>query len=185
MRLLHVGVLIGLAMTGQAFCEETRDLPVDEEKIVAEMDRIIDESAPISEKIRNKSDKYARKGIEAHDAHDFEKAIEMYARALELTPARGDLYYESAFSCAMLGDQVRALENIIRAIALDPKNELAYVLKGSILDDLGYSRAAIAAYDSLLAIMPDSYQGLINKGITYARHSEWGEAEEALRRAME
>jgi tetratricopeptide (TPR) repeat protein len=82
-----------------------------------------------------------------------------------------------------MGEAVEALENTIRSIALNPKMEHAYVMKGSLEDDLGFPTRALRTYDRLLEINPDSYMAWLNKGITLIKQRRHAEAEAAFHRA--
>lgn len=157
--------------------------PVDEAAILDEIDRLVDETAPPSEKDHEAAVKFARKGIEAHDARDYERAIEWYDKALRRDPLNAAVYYEKALTYTTVGDQVKALDAITRALALDPKMSGAYVQKASILDDLGYPEAALECFDQLLALEPDNFMALLNKGVTYFRLGRMAEAEAAFQKA--
>lgn len=175
--------ITALAATSVPATGSEAALPVDEQAIIAEIDRLLDETAPSSEKDQRQAQQLIEKAIEAHDEKRLEKALELYRRAVALTPLSGTLYYEMGLTLFEMGDRVQALENIIRALALDPKLEIAHVMKASLLDDLGYPKVALQAYDRLLAIQPESFMGHLNQGITYTRLEAWENAEASLLRA--
>ena len=140
-----------------------RPLPVSEDQVVKEMEALIDASAP-KDKDREQAHAFVTKGVKAFDAHDFEKAIGWYRKALELDPLNATANYELALTYSSNGDQVKALESIIRSLTVDPKSEMSYVLKGNILDNLGFPAEAKRTYQALLDVQPNSYQGLIEMG---------------------
>jgi tetratricopeptide (TPR) repeat protein len=184
MKTFRLGILLLLPL----FCfptvySESSDLPVDEKSIVEEMNRLLEESGTPSKKDREAASKLLKKGIEAHDRQDYEKAISFYEKALERTPLSAVLYYEMGFSYNYLGIQEMALENVIRALVLDPKTEIFYVMKANILDDMGYEEEALTTYDQLLEIQPESYMGNLNKGISLLRLSRQNEAETHFEKA--
>jgi len=54
------------------------------------------------------------------------------------------------------GDFVRALEHFDRAISSDPASEIAWRLKGEVLDQLGHHGKALGCYTRALELSPDN-----------------------------
>lgn len=160
-------------------------LPVDEAAIIAEVEALIESTPPLDEEGRKAVQELLRKGVEAHDARRYDKAIEYYRKAIEIGPLTASAYYELAYSLSASGDQVAALDAVLRALVLDPKQEVFYIFQASILDDLGYSARAEKAYRDLLAIQPNSYMGHVNLAVTLHRANRLDDAEAALLRAVE
>ncbi|MDQ7007148.1 MAG: tetratricopeptide repeat protein [Acidobacteriota bacterium] len=160
-------------------------LPIDEQAIIAEMDQLVDAAAPTDARTARRAQKLLKKGFKAHQRHKYEKALELYQQALDLTPLDARIYFEVAYCWNSLGEQTRALDAAIRAIALDPKQEIYHIIKGSILDDLGFFDEAVATYRRLLEIAPDSYLARVNLGITFLRRNLLDTAEKELLTAVE
>lgn len=178
---VSIVLLAWLASTGVG----ADDNPIDEAAIVAEIEALVDATPETTPKDRQRAAALVRKGIKAHDEHDYDRAAEFYRKALDLDPLNSATYYELAFSSTRAGDQEAALDAVIRSVALDPKQEASHVLKASILDDLGFRDEAIAAYDALLEVAPESYLGHLNRGITLHRAGRLEDAEAAFLRANE
>ena len=147
-----------------------------EEQIISEMESIIDNTGAISEEDNAECENLILKGIEKHDKGEFEKAIELYRKALEKNPLSGTAYYEIGYSYDALQDKQKALENIIRSIVLEPKNEMSYIMKAGILDDMGLPDRAIETYKQIIELKPDSYMAHLNLGITYFRENNLDQA---------
>lgn len=154
--------------------------PVDEDAVYREIADLQDRIGTIGAKAKEAAKKLKDRGIEANDRRDYSTAIELYRKALEKDPIDAVIYYEMAFTQGSSGDAVAALENTFRAIALDPTLEYAYVLQASLEDDLGFPERALESYDRLLESKPDSYLGLLNKGITLLKLDRFAEAEAAF-----
>lgn len=157
--------------------------PIDEEAVTAEMDALIDATGPVDAKQAARAQKLLKKGIKAHDRHDYDKAVEYYRQVLEIDPVNSAAYYEMAYSLSSKGEQAQALDAAVRAIALNPKAENYYILEANILDDLGYSEEALETFRRLLEIKPDSYSGRINLGVTLERMSKFDAAEKEFQAA--
>jgi tetratricopeptide (TPR) repeat protein len=158
-----------LALAAGASGEEARRPPIDEAKIQAEMDALQDAAAPLPQETAERANKLLREGVKLHDESKLEAALAKYREAIALAPLYAAAYYEMSFSLAELGRNAESLEAITRALALDPKEEQFYVLKGNILDNLGFPEQAKATYRALLEVMPNSYMGLINLGVCHLR----------------
>ncbi len=77
-----------------------------------------------------------------------------------------------------------ALEHFERAIAEDPKNEEAWILKGYCLDELGRYDEAIEAYDEAIMLKTDYHEAHYNKGVVLGRLGRYDEAIEAYDEAI-
>ena len=174
-------VIVFLLLLSQPVSSES-GLP-DEKAIVAEMDKLVDNSAAVPEKRQKQAIKYIRKGIKYHDKGDFKRAIKQYKKAIDKDPLNSTAYYELSMSQYSARELEAAYESSIRAIALNPTNEGAYIMKASILDDSGYPDLAINEYDRLIGINPESYMAWLNKGITQIKLEHWIEAEESMLKA--
>src|SRR2546426_8225165 len=97
-----------------------RPMPVSEEAIVREMEEIIDRAGPVNVKDRARAREIVDKGTKAHDRKEYEKAVELYREALDMDPLNDVAYYELAFSYAEMGEQTKALDCIVRALAINP-----------------------------------------------------------------
>ncbi len=160
-------------------------VPIDEAAILAEMEALIESTPDLDEKQQEKAQKLIQKGVKAHDAQKYDKAIKAYRDALKIAPLSDLAYYEMAYSYLLKGDQLGALDAVTRALAINPKNEIYHVVRANALDDLGLRDQAISAYQELLELQPESYLGHLNLGITCIRAERFDMAEESFKRAIE
>ena len=76
-----------------------------------------------------------------------------------------------------LGEYENAVEDFDRAIALEPENAGAYVMRAIMKDNLGRFEEAMEDFSLALNIEPDNGEIYVNRGVT--RH-RFGETESAL-----
>ena len=73
----------------------------------------------------DRAEKHAKEG-------DYRRAIQLFLRALEVIPAHTDARRNLAMAYLETGDQEKAKDLLVQVLALDPKDEWAYVLLGNI-----------------------------------------------------
>src|SRR3989449_11186817 len=89
---------------------------------------------------------HARSGIEALRKGDVRQAHESFERVVAAGQADASAYLGLAYACAGLKDHPAALAAVDRALALDPRNLRALVMKGDCLATAGDDRAAALDY---------------------------------------
>ncbi|HEX4824201.1 MAG TPA: tetratricopeptide repeat protein [Candidatus Polarisedimenticolaceae bacterium] len=162
-----------------------RELPIVEDDVVREVEALIDKTPPVSDRDRSEVRKLIQRGTQAHDARRYDDALDAYRKALAIDPVNASAYYETAFTLSEMGEQAKALDQVVRSLTIDPKSEGAYVLKGNILDNLGFADAAKATYEALLAVQPSSYMGHINLGVCKVRSSDLQGAKDEMKKARD
>ncbi len=178
-----------IAVVAVLFCgtvqAESEKLFQLEERITAEMEALIDRTGEVSEEDLNTGRKLLEQGIKEHDKGKHLKAIEFYEKALKIVPIDSVAYYEIAYSYMANGNQEKALDAVLRALALNPKMEGYHIMKASILDNMGMSDDAVAAYRRIIDLNPDSYLAHLNLGITLMRQNSFENAYSEIMRAHE
>lgn len=81
-------------------------------------------------------------------------AMKLLDSAVELQPDYAEAWNRRAFVYYLNDDYKRALGDIRRVLALEPRHYKALEGLGQILKNIGEKKGALAAYDSLLAIYP-------------------------------
>jgi len=90
-------------------------------------------------------------GIKHHDQGEYEKAISIYEKALELDQNSSLVNYEISFSYFSAKDYGNAIKFSKRVIALRDGNLLpAYITYGNSLDMLGKQKKAIKVYEKAM-----------------------------------
>jgi tetratricopeptide (TPR) repeat protein len=179
-----IAVII-LLLFGMAAPAGDKSYKQTEEKIIAEVEALIDKTGRISDEDNAACIKLIRQGIQEHDKGEYGKAVELYENALKKNPLSALAYYEMGFSYHKAGDMQKALDAVVRSLVLDPKSEAAIVMKAGILDDMGFSDDAVDAYRKIITLKPDSFLAHLNLGITLIRKRDIDQAQRELMRAHE
>ncbi|MBI5741580.1 MAG: tetratricopeptide repeat protein [Nitrospirae bacterium] len=106
---------------------------------------------------------YNNLGIAYYEKGRYDKAIDMYERAVSLSPGNYFAYSNLATAYAVTGRLDRAIDNFRKAIALDPGNGVVYSNLGHALRKLG--RFAEAAEVYLKAVTLNPYDGAAFYGL--------------------
>jgi len=94
---------------------------------------------------------------EAHDdlgvifaqRKDYEKAVEHFLTTIRLDPSYQKGYHNLALSYYLVGQDIRALNVVNQALALNPEHREAMLLKSNILEELGrHEEAALLKEDA-------------------------------------
>ncbi|HEX5084744.1 MAG TPA: tetratricopeptide repeat protein [Blastocatellia bacterium] len=91
------------------------------------------------------------------DSGDFESAIAIYAKAIELDPNYADAYYKRGFLYARNGDNDRAIADFTRVIELKPNHADAYYRRGFAHDAKGDNDRAIEDFRKSLKLFTAPY----------------------------
>jgi len=84
-----------------------------------------------------------------------QKAVDLFARAIELDPNNVEAYCNSAMALRQLNQLDAALAHLEKAIALKGDFAEAYLNRGLILSELKQWDAALASYRQVIALEPD------------------------------
>ena len=103
------------------------------------------------------SDARAR-GVEALRKGDARKARESFERIVAAGEADASAYIGLAYACAGLKDHPAARAATDRALALEPRNLRALIMKADYLDALGDARAASSFYRAAVSTAPPAEQ---------------------------
>src|SRR5260221_6736631 len=97
-------------------------------------------------------------GIEALRQGDARKARESFERIVAAGEADASAYLGLAYACAGLKDHPAARVAVDRALALEPRNLRALIMKADYLDALGDARAASSFYRAVVSAAPPADQ---------------------------
>jgi aspartate beta-hydroxylase len=100
----------------------------------------------------------ARAGADAMRRGEAAQARELFARATALPRADAACWLGLALACGELGDEAAKLQAADRALALEPKNLRALMLKGDHFAQAGDLRTATSFYSAMLRAAPPARQ---------------------------
>ena len=103
---------------------------------------------------------------------DFDKAIGLCSKAIELAPRFAVAYCNRANVYAEKGDFTKALADCDRAIELDPRHALAHDTRGSVYGRMGDTEAALADYTKAIELDPRAAQTYFSRGVVYGRKGD-------------
>jgi tetratricopeptide (TPR) repeat protein len=101
---------------------------------------------------------HAQSGIEALRKGDVRKARESFERVVAAGQADAPAYLGLAYACSGLKDHAAALAAVDRALALEPRNLRALIMKADHLAAAGDARAASSFYRAAVNTAPPARQ---------------------------
>lgn len=130
---------------------------------------------------QNKADaeKLVDEGVAYHDKGDYDGAIAIYDKALELDKDNLIAMTEKAFSLVSLKKYDEAINYCQKAIATHPGDKglkTVYVTYGNASDGLKKTDKSIDIYDEGIKQFPDYYQLYFNKGISLSSVKKYDQA---------
>lgn len=121
--------------------------------------------------------------LREHNRH--EEAVGLLHQHLAADPDDAQGHVELALNrLDMPGHRQLAVDDIQRAISLEPDTAWFHALHAVILSRLDREDAALAAADRALAIDPEHDFGWYAKALAHSGKSQWKEAEAAIRQAL-
>ncbi len=126
------------------------------------------------------------KGIELHDAGEYEKAIEAYKSALKIDPKSEVANYEIALTYFHKKDYKKSIKYSDKVIKQKSTNmRMAYVTKGSSLDLLGKTKESIKLFEEAIKETEPHYLLHYNLALNYYKINDYNKAEENLLGAID
>ncbi|MDH6354263.1 tetratricopeptide (TPR) repeat protein [Dysgonomonas sp. PH5-45] len=134
-----------------------------------------------------KFDNLMEYGIHSHDNGAYDEAIHYYKQALAIKPKSGMANYEIAYSYSMKNDKKEAIKycDLVLKHGEKQSHQLAYILKGNCLDELGKRKESIKVYKKGIKECGDYYLLHFNLGCTYVNDKNDKLGEEAFIKAIE
>ena len=137
---------------------------------------------------KEKAAEYIKEGIYYHDEGQYDRALAMYDKALELDRENSGAFYEKAFTLYVLRRYDESIDYSKKAIKAGKNDKealkYAYLVYGNTLDETGKPKEALSAYNKGLKINPDDFLLHFNKGITLSRLQRHDEALASLWKAV-
>jgi protein O-GlcNAc transferase len=124
-------------------------------------------------------------GVIAYQQKDFETAVRLISRALQIDPTCAPAHSNLGTTLRDMKRPEAALASYDRALALRPDNVDDLRRRGMVLSDLGRLDAAVASWDRVLALAPNDATVHFNRGTALLELRRWDEALAGLDRALE
>lgn len=96
---------------------------------------------------------------------EFDKSLNAYSRAIEISPTNSSTYLNRAITYSMMGQYEKALPDYDKSIELAPAEALTYKNRAYTLLQLGHHERSIADYDKAIELFPYDTISILNRGI--------------------
>lgn len=116
---------------------------------------------------------------------DFDPALREFSRSIQRSPARSGLYISRAICHMNLLDLSGARADVERALQHDPRNFVAWSLRGELLSLDGNLDAALEAYNRAIEIRPSWNIAYLDRGGLYQRLGQLALAREDIDRSVD
>lgn len=94
-------------------------------------------------------------------------------------------HFDKGADFAKLGDLEKAIALFDKALVLEPGNDMVWVLRGSLLNELRRYADALASYDKALAIRQDYEVAWCDRGMVLRNLGRFAEAVASFDKALE
>lgn len=115
----------------------------------------------------------------------YNKAIEAYSAAIDLSPEEADNYINRGNVFFELKEYNKAVEDYTKVIELNPEYDAAYNNRGYCYDELGEHQKALQDYTEAIELRSDYVIAYCNRGDAYFDMGEYQKALNDLTKAIE
>jgi arylsulfatase A-like enzyme/Flp pilus assembly protein TadD len=123
-------------------------------------------------------------GLDYFQIKDFQNAIQMFSRTLELKPTFSQPYYYLGVIYAQMGNNQAAIDNFKKTLELDPANFTAAFGLGSTYLRLRQIEEASSAFQEAIRLRPEYPEACTALGEIYLYQKRIDEAVQVLERAV-
>lgn len=116
------------------------------------------------------------KGYAARKKENYNQAVELYSKALELKPDYFKALFNRGFAYDKLGEYDMAIKDYQRAISVEPQNAYAYYNIAISLDKKGDYQSTIENFTKAISILPDKHDFYLNRALTYRKIKDFDSA---------
>lgn len=116
------------------------------------------------------------KGYAARKKENYNQAVELYSKALELKPDYFKALFNRGFAYDKLGEYDMAIKDYQRAISVEPQNAYAYYNIAISLDKKGDYRSTIENFTKAISILPNKHDFYLNRALTYRKIKDFDAA---------
>ncbi|EPY52792.1 SGT2 family TPR repeat protein [Schizosaccharomyces cryophilus OY26] len=115
----------------------------------------------------DEAEKLKAQGNEAIAKKEYQSAVDLYTKAIELDPTSPVYYSNRAAAYSQLGQYESAVEDALTSLSIDPKHSRAYGRLGRAKLSLGDAGAAADAYEKGLELDPSN--DVLKRGLEAAK----------------
>jgi protein O-GlcNAc transferase len=123
-------------------------------------------------------------GVIAHQTKNYQRAVDLIGKAIELYPKDAAFYYNRGLALQELKQLDAAVASYDKAIVLKPDFAMAHNNRGNALLGLKRPADALASYDRAIALKPDYARAYSNRGKALANLRRYEEAFAAYDKAF-
>lgn len=131
-----------------------------------------------------KAQQYFDQGIALSAQHNYHKASELFAKAIEVNPEFGEAYYQLGISSVSDGKPQDAIRAFMQLAQLEPNKVEPVLAAAQLYYALGFMDDALALSVRALLIEPDNPSIYFNIGLIYVQQKHPLQAIEALQHAV-
>lgn len=153
-------------------------------EILIEMDTYNDKQIKEAKK-EESAHNYKRMGRIYRREGKYDKAIEAYTAAIDLSPEDADNYYNRGNVYVDLKEYNKAVEDFTKAIEINPKDDKVYNDRGYCYDELGEYPKAVEDYTKAIEYNPQLAIAYSNRGRTYFNMEDYQKALNDFIKAIE
>ena len=124
------------------------------------------------------------KGITSYERGDYDKAIEHYTEAIDLTPENVEAYNARGIAYDKKGELDAAIMDYNIAIVIAPERAYIYINRGIAYTQKGELDAAMADYNTAIEMKPESVEAYNGRGLAYDKKSEFAAAIQDFNKAI-
>jgi len=103
---------------------------------------------------------------------------------ISIMQARAEKNFNKGADFAKLGDLEKAIALFDKALTLEPDNDMLWVLRGTMLDELGRYADSLDSYDKALAIKTDYAVAWYSRGVVLHKLCRYSDAIASFDRAL-
>ncbi|EPX72629.1 SGT2 family TPR repeat protein [Schizosaccharomyces octosporus yFS286] len=118
--------------------------------------------------LKDEAEKFKAQGNEAIAKKEYQGAVDLYTKAIELDPTSPVYYSNRAAAYSQLGQYESAVEDALTSLSIDPKHSRAYGRLGRAKLSLGDAAAAADAYAKGLELDPSN--DVLKRGLEAAKN---------------
>ena len=144
---------------------------------------MLDQSAPSQQSVLDVTS-WLVEAFTSHQAGRLAEAERLYRQILAAQPDHSDSLHLLSVICFQRGDYAQTLDQIERALDINPDNSHAWNQRGLALQRLKRLDEALASYDRALAVWQDHAEALCNRGAVLHELKQFDEALASYDRAL-